>query len=146
MITHRKFFENRSIFERAACFWKETVVLGTQCTNLLLTDICLGPTLSNTYIFFEFPCPLWLLRYSCQVQQLKYSVTLFYHFCQSFANRICQSRHSRKYKHCLSLRQGCVILTRNNHKAGTITQPCKRLIKWQPFILWKDDSFPTDIT
>ena len=31
VIIQSKKFENRSIFERAACFWKETVVLGTQC-------------------------------------------------------------------------------------------------------------------
>ena len=30
-----KKFWNRSIFERAACFWKETVVLGTQCSTRL---------------------------------------------------------------------------------------------------------------
>ena len=32
MIIQWNVFGNRSIFERAACFWKETVVLGTQCS------------------------------------------------------------------------------------------------------------------
>ena len=41
MIIQWIFFGNRSFFERAACFWKETVVLGTQCMNRIVIEIWL---------------------------------------------------------------------------------------------------------
>ena len=45
VIPQWKYFGNRLIFEQAACFWKETVVTGTQCSSvhaLLPAIVCLA--------------------------------------------------------------------------------------------------------
>ena len=53
VIIQWKIFGNRSIFEQAACFWKETVVLGTQCKSTT-SDIFLRKFIDTRHSLVSF--------------------------------------------------------------------------------------------
>ena len=101
MIIQWNFFGNRSIFERAACFWKETVVLGTQCTWILnrykkwiikvLIDTRMWQFLRNVT---EFSAKWW---FECKWRHVLANYCQKWHFWLCIT--LCQKEIKKSWRH-----------------------------------------------